>query len=99
LPSSGLPNRRGRGDRAEPDRPAGRSTGRDSTQAATRQAIADLFEPDRDLLRLPVDVLTDAYLRLLFGRTTRPGEHASERERRQLIDVLLHGALRPQGRQ
>jgi AcrR family transcriptional regulator len=98
LHASGLPNRRGRGDRSEPDQPAGRSTGRDSAQAATRQAIADLLEPDRDQLRLPVDVLTDAYLRLLSGRT-RPGEHATEHDRRQLIDLLLHGALRPQERQ
>ncbi|MBM7494432.1 AcrR family transcriptional regulator [Micromonospora luteifusca] len=99
LHASGLPNRRGQRDRSTPDRPVERSTGRDSAQAATRQAIAELFEPDRDLLRLPVDVLTDAYLRLLFGRTTRPGEQVAEHDQRQLIDLLLHGAVRPQDRQ
>jgi AcrR family transcriptional regulator len=95
LHASGQPNRRGRGGQPEPDRPADRSTGRDSAQAATRQAIADLLEPDRDQLRLPVDALTDAYLRLMFGRT-RPSDQAAEADRRQLMDLFLHGAVRPQ---
>lgn len=98
LHASGQPNRRSRGARPEPDRPADRSTGRDSAQAATRQAIADLLEPDRAQLRLPVDALTDAYLRLMFGRT-RPGDESAEDDRRQLIDLFLHGAVHPQDQQ
>lgn len=98
LRASGLPNRRGDRGRSEPDRPSGRSARRDSAQAATRQAIADLLEPDRDLLRLPADVLADAYLRLLFG-PARPGEQVTEYDRRRVIDLFLHGAVRPQARQ
>jgi AcrR family transcriptional regulator len=94
LHASGSPNRRPPRDRAHPGRDVGRSTGRDTAQAATRQAITDLFEPDRDRLRLPLDVLTDAYLRLIFGRTTGPGEDVGRRDRRQLIDLLLHGGVR-----
>jgi len=94
LHASGSPNRRP--SRADGPRPAGRSTGRDSAQAATRSAITALFEPDRDRLRLSLEVLTDAYLQLMFGRAAGSRERAGRRDRRQLVDLLLHGAVRQQ---
>ena len=96
LHASGTPNRRP--PRDGDGRPAARSRGRDEAQRVTRQAVNDLLEPDRDRLRLPVEVVTDAYLRLLFSRTTSPGEQRDGLDRRQLIDLLLHGAMSPQDR-
>ncbi|MBO3743008.1 TetR/AcrR family transcriptional regulator [Actinoplanes flavus] len=87
LHASGAPNRR-------PPVPTDGAARRDDAQAATREAVAALFEPDGDRLRLPADVLADAYLRLLFGRTAGPGRPAAKPDRRQLIDLLLNGAFR-----
>jgi AcrR family transcriptional regulator len=96
LRTSGSPHRRPARERADDGRPPARSVGRDSAQTATRQAITNLFKPDRDRLRLPLDVLADAYLRLVFGRTAGPGEQTGKHDRQQLIDLLLNGALRQQ---
>jgi AcrR family transcriptional regulator len=67
-----------------------RSAGRDASQAAARQAILDLFEPDRDDLRLSPETATDTFLGLFFGRGRMPGTTAPTAD---LVDVFLHGVV------
>jgi AcrR family transcriptional regulator len=57
---------------------------------AMRTAVAELFEPDRDELRLPPGQLGRIFLSLLFSRA-RDEEHALEID--TLVDVFLHGAV------
>ncbi|NGO72657.1 TetR/AcrR family transcriptional regulator [Streptomyces boncukensis] len=66
-----------------PDREAG--------LAAPRSALAALFEPDREALRLSPERLADAFQMFLMS-TGRPGapEPLSTRE---LVELFLHGAL------
>jgi len=71
--------------------PGGRLRGRDESQAATRAAIAELFEPDQDRLRVPAAVASEVFLGLLFARGRAPvtgGVAAAD-----LVDLFLHGAL------
>jgi AcrR family transcriptional regulator len=68
-------------------------------QAETRDAMAELFEPERESLRLPVEVLTDVFLALAFGNGRMPGSGLSEVDTAELVDLFLYGALRsPQNR-
>ncbi|MET8354627.1 helix-turn-helix domain-containing protein [Micromonospora sp. NPDC005206] len=91
LHASGNPNRRpGRGT-TNPARPPQRSTDRDAAQAATRQAILELLEPEQPRLRLPADTLTQLFLGLFFGRGRNLHQHP-EIDIRQLVDLFLHGA-------
>jgi AcrR family transcriptional regulator len=93
LRASGSPNQRPAKEQAGGGRrTTGRSTGRDRAQAHTRQAIAALFEPDRSRLRLPLELLADAYMRLVFSHSSGPDE-VGRQDRRQFIDLLLHGAI------
>lgn len=69
-----------------------RSSGRDASQAATRQAILDLFEPDRENLRLTPERATDTFLGLFFGRGRMPGATISTAD---LVEVFLHGVVAP----
>jgi AcrR family transcriptional regulator len=71
----------------------GRSPDRDASQAATRQAVLDLLEPDRDRLRLPAETLADAFLGLFLGRTRRATADEAPITVEQLVDLFLHGAL------
>jgi AcrR family transcriptional regulator len=61
-----------------------------ASRAATRAAIIDLLEPDRESLRVPVETAADVFLHTQFGR--QPVEEKPDRK--ALVDVLLHGALR-----
>ncbi|MET0233115.1 MAG: TetR/AcrR family transcriptional regulator [Kibdelosporangium sp.] len=56
-----------------------------------REAIADLFEPERDQLRLPPEHLAAMLSGLLLTRA-RTSEDKPKTE--DLIDVLLHGAVK-----
>ncbi|MEH0467295.1 TetR/AcrR family transcriptional regulator [Streptomyces sp. B21-097] len=87
---------RGRRDRpgsaaAPPDRAAG--------SLPVREALAELFEPERELLQLPPEQAAFVFLGLLFvgvGRPPTEGEPADpapQLEVRDLVDVLLHGVL------
>ncbi|MFD8491880.1 TetR/AcrR family transcriptional regulator [Amycolatopsis sp. NPDC059657] len=77
---SGRPHRRG-----EP-----RKGARKESMDAMRTAIADLFEPERDSLRVPVDQAAALFLSMMMmqARSFPDGPTA-----KQLIDVFLHGAL------
>ncbi|MFF0739471.1 TetR/AcrR family transcriptional regulator [Streptomyces sp. NPDC004111] len=68
-----------------PDREAG--------LAAPRAALAALFAPDRDALRLPPERLADTFQMLLMasGRPSAPEPLTTG----ELVDLFLHGALDP----
>ncbi|MGW4948351.1 TetR/AcrR family transcriptional regulator [Actinoplanes sp. NPDC004185] len=93
---SGTPHRRPGTEPIDPARPRERSTGRDAAQAATRQAVLDLFEPDEAGLRISAGATTDAFLGLFFGRGGGP-RHGGSATTEQLVDLFLHGACRPLG--
>ncbi|MGH3169357.1 MAG: TetR/AcrR family transcriptional regulator [Trebonia sp.] len=65
---------------------------RDSSMKATREAVAELIEPDRAALRLEPEKLASIFLGLLFGNRPVAGE--AEPQAADLVDVLLHGAQR-----
>jgi AcrR family transcriptional regulator len=71
------------------DRPPANS--REESMAATRAAIADLFEPGEDSLRVDAEDAAAIFLGLLFTRprADQTGGLSSER----LVEVFLHGAL------
>ncbi len=58
--------------------------GRYEQRAATHEAVAELFAPEPDRLRRPVDDVTDAFL--AHVRSTLPAD--------SLVDLFLHGAVR-----
>jgi AcrR family transcriptional regulator len=69
---------------------------RDSSIKATREAVAELIEQDRAALRLEPEKLASVFLGMLFSRRAVAGE--AEPAAADLVDVLLHGALRdPRG--
>ena len=73
-----------------PDRGARRG-GRRESMAAIREAMTELFEPDKDRLRLPADQLASLFLALLFGgRRVPDGEIPGTRV---LVGVFLHGVV------
>jgi AcrR family transcriptional regulator len=94
LHASGTPNRRPHSAPIDPANTHERSSGRDAAQAATRQAVLELFQPDHARLRLPAAEITDAFLALFFGRGRRGPLPAVTTGR--LVDLFLHGALQPQ---
>jgi AcrR family transcriptional regulator len=91
LQASGTPNRRPTS--GTDDRPPTRSSGRDTAQAATRQAVTELFEPDQGRLRLPAETLADAFVGLFFGRGAGSRQRQADVATEQLVDLFLHGAL------
>lgn len=93
--ASGTPNRRPGTEAVDPAAPPNRATGRDASQAAARQAILELFEPDEAALRLPAQAATDAFVGMFFGRARIP-QSTAPASTEQLVDLFLHGAVRPQ---
>jgi AcrR family transcriptional regulator len=55
-----------------------------------REAMADLFEPDRDQLRLPPEQLAGMFSGLLLTRARTQEDKPGIED---LIDVFLHGAI------
>ena len=66
-----------------------RGDARTESIAAMRAAIAELFEPEKDALRLPAPQLAAMFLALLFIRPR--DEHTPDVP--QMIDVFLRGAV------
>lgn len=93
LHASGTPNRRQHPATGADGEPRTRSSGRDASHAATRQAVTDLFEPDQDQLRLPAETLADAFLGLFLGHQRAPHPQRSNLPTEQLVNLFLHGAL------
>ncbi|SRR6266496_764015 len=67
-----------------------RAGGRETSLVAMRAAMAELFAPDAELLRLPAEQLGALFLSLLF---TRSREDAASPTIDVLVDVFLHGAV------
>ncbi len=74
--------------------PLERRFSRDAAQAATPQAISELFEPDQASLRLPPADVAEAFLALFFSRGRRGSLESTSTE--QLVDLFLYGALHTQ---
>ncbi|WP_433231783.1 TetR/AcrR family transcriptional regulator [Actinomadura formosensis] len=78
---------------------AGAVPDRGAAMDRTRDAIAELFEPERDRLRLPVDQTASLFMGLAFTRARPPGGPSagpgtSEPSMEEYLDVFLHGALK-----
>jgi AcrR family transcriptional regulator len=59
-----------------------------------RDAVAELFAPERDRLRLPAEQLATAFLRLMRPpHRCPPVEEAVRPDTVALVDLFLHGAL------
>jgi AcrR family transcriptional regulator len=69
-----------------------RAQDRDAAQAATRAAVADLFEPESGRLRLPAAIVADVFLNMQFSRGRLPAGDATTAD---VVDLLLYGALTP----
>jgi AcrR family transcriptional regulator len=66
--------------------------GRRESMAAMRGAMTELFEPEKDRLRLPAEQLAALFLTMLFGgRRMAPDDDAPTT--RQVVDLFLHGAV------
>lgn len=73
------PEQRGKGRRRE-------------SMAAIREAMVELFTPEKDRLRLPPEQLAALFLTMLFGgRRLAPDVDAPTT--RQMVDFFLHGAV------
>jgi AcrR family transcriptional regulator len=98
LATSGIAHRRPATDTGTPDEPHTRSLSHDDFRAAarlpaTRQAITKLLEPDQEQLRLPAEILADAFLGISLGHARTPHPQRSPLPIEQLVDLFLHGAL------
>ncbi|MFC0032064.1 TetR/AcrR family transcriptional regulator [Micromonospora chaiyaphumensis] len=89
--TAGRPGRSRRtpsGDHPPPD-----GAGRRESADATRTAVAALFAPEADRLRLPADRLAALFLAVLLpGRPPLADDRPTPAE---LVDLFLHGALAP----
>ncbi|MFB9406598.1 TetR/AcrR family transcriptional regulator [Dactylosporangium matsuzakiense] len=87
LHSTGHPMQRS----ATPDALRSASTGREQSQAATLAAVAELFEPERDQLRLAPQKAAAVFLTFAFTRGRSP--LTPDVTVNELVDLFLHGAL------
>lgn len=74
-------------------RPEHRRDGRKESMSAMRDAMAELFEPEKDRLRLPPAQSAALFLSLLFSGRIRFSETGDEPTTMELVDVFLNGAL------
>lgn len=58
-----------------------------------RDAVAELFEPEKDRLRLPAEQLATLFLSLLFNGRMLVGVRNDEPTTMELVDVFLNGAV------
>ncbi|QKG26903.1 TetR family transcriptional regulator [Actinomadura verrucosospora] len=85
--------RRGRGSHGGGEA-ADAAIDRASAMARTRGALAELFEPDRDRLRLPADRLAGMFMGLVFTRSRPPGgPETPAPSLEEYLEVFLYGAL------
>lgn len=88
-------NRPASGDRLSADaRPSGDrpADSRETSMRATRDALAELVEPDRAALRLPPERVASIFLGMLFTQL-HIGAEGADIGPVELVDVLLHGSL------
>ncbi|MER6993978.1 TetR/AcrR family transcriptional regulator [Saccharopolyspora hirsuta] len=77
-----------RGPRGDQDGP--RNDDRAESMRQIREAVAELFEPERQSLRLPPPKLAAVFLGVLFAR---PRMGAESLEPAELVDLFLRGAV------
>ncbi|NBH05356.1 TetR/AcrR family transcriptional regulator [Amycolatopsis sp. SID8362] len=65
---------------------------RRESMAAMRGAMTELFEPEKDRLRLPPEQLASLFLTLLFTPRRAVADDDAPTTR-QVVDVFLHGAV------
>jgi hypothetical protein len=82
--------RRGRG-RHGGGETADATLDRDASQRQTVDAVAELFEPERDSLRLEPSQLAAMFLGMLFARTRPPAGPTPNLD--EFLAVFLHGAV------
>ncbi|MGK4596524.1 TetR/AcrR family transcriptional regulator [Amycolatopsis sp. w19] len=66
---------------------------RKESMSVMRDAMAELFEPEKDRLRLPPSQSAALFLSLLFSGRIRFSETGDEPTTMELVDVFLNGAL------
>lgn len=71
----------------------GRGDRRKESMSAMRDAMVELFEPEKDRLRLPAAQSAALFLSLLFSGRIRFSETGDEPTTMELVDVFLNGAL------
>jgi AcrR family transcriptional regulator len=99
LHASGERPRRWPDGSEEPASPGRTRAGRrEDAFAGTRDALAELFEPERDTLRLPAGRLADLFVGLLLTQGRMLGREGAEVSTGELVDLFLHGALAGGGR-
>jgi AcrR family transcriptional regulator len=96
-PAPGTPARSGDGEAGASGHGRDWTSGRDAAQAATREAVADLFAPDRDRLRMPPETLARVFLGLVSaqGRPTDGGPPVASTE--DIVNLFLNGATVHEG--
>jgi len=68
-----------------------RGAGREESTNRVREALVELLEPDRDVLRRPPEQIAALFIGLLF---TQPRtEDVPDLTSRELVEVFLHGAV------
>lgn len=72
---------------------AGPLPDRGASMERTREALVELFEPERDRLRLPPEQIAAMFMGLALGRSRPVGETVIPIE--DAIDVFLNGAVTP----
>lgn len=75
---------------AQEDSPA---SGRAASFRQTREALAELFEPESDSLRLSPERLATLFLNLMFSSARRPAGDP-ELSTAEIVDVFVHGVLK-----
>ncbi|TDD65736.1 TetR/AcrR family transcriptional regulator [Actinomadura rubrisoli] len=65
---------------------------REAAMTRTRDALAELFQPESDRLRLPVDQVASLFMGLMFTHARPPAGPGPSLE--DYLDVFLHGALK-----
>ncbi|MFB4307476.1 TetR/AcrR family transcriptional regulator [Actinomadura sp. GTD37] len=94
-PGGGGPGGGDEGSAPEGGGHAGGGADRDAAMNRTRDAIAELLEPERDRLRLPAEQIAGLFMGLAFTRARPPaGPAASSPSMAEYLDVFLHGALK-----
>jgi AcrR family transcriptional regulator len=84
----------GRRSRGRPEDASAAGLDRDAALTRTREAVAELFEPERASLRVPAERLAALFLDLVAASSRRsaiPGRPVMDTG--ELIEVFLHGAL------
>lgn len=76
-----------------PERREGGADTRRESMKSMCDAVAELFEPEKDRLRLPTAQLAGLFLSLLFNGRMRFGDTNDEPTTMELVDFFLNGAF------